>query len=336
MGADQLVTVAVVPRERFSYTRPSLENIYQNTPSPFALVYVDGGSPPPVRRYLENESRTRGFKLVRTNRYLSPNQARNLALQHVTTRYVVFVDNDVLVKPGWLEALVTCAERSGAAVVGPLIYAGEPGSESIHMAGGVAHIDTVNGKRVLREEHAFAGKRWAAVSHLLQSAPTELAEFHSMLVRTETLRQMGGLDENLLTALEHVDLCLRVREAGGEVYFEPGAAVTYVPPPPFAVSDYPFFMLRWSDAWNAATLRHFQAKWRLEDDDESLQELRDWLRNHRHIYFRSAWKVIYPVVGWRRANTIEELLSGSVARFVSPTKTPALATPALNGRQAAR
>lgn len=162
MVAHRLVTVAVVPRERFSYTRPSLENIYQNTPPPFDLLYVDGGSPAPVRRYLEAESRKRGFHLIRTNHYLSPNQARNLAVQHITTKYAVFVDNDVLVNPGWLDALVGCAERSGAAVVGPLIYAGKPGSEIIHMAGGIAHIDTVNGKRVLREKHQFAGKPLAA------------------------------------------------------------------------------------------------------------------------------------------------------------------------------
>ena len=42
---DPLVTVVVVPRERFGVTSRSLEAIYANTPAPFPLVYVDGGSP---------------------------------------------------------------------------------------------------------------------------------------------------------------------------------------------------------------------------------------------------------------------------------------------------
>ncbi len=43
------VTLVVVPRERFSFTMTSLENIYEMTDIPFKLVYVDGGSPAPIR-----------------------------------------------------------------------------------------------------------------------------------------------------------------------------------------------------------------------------------------------------------------------------------------------
>ena len=35
-----------------------------------------------------------------------------LGLERATTLYVAFLDNDVVVEPGWLEALVRCAEES--------------------------------------------------------------------------------------------------------------------------------------------------------------------------------------------------------------------------------
>lgn len=94
------VTVAVVPRERFSESRRSFESIYANTNEPFSLVYIDGGSPPGIKRYLETQVHQRHFCLVRRDHYLSPNEARNLALRHVDTRYVVFLDNDVHLTPG--------------------------------------------------------------------------------------------------------------------------------------------------------------------------------------------------------------------------------------------
>lgn len=50
------VTIVVVPRERFSYTRESLESIYQNTELPFKLIYVDGNSLRPVKEYLETQA----------------------------------------------------------------------------------------------------------------------------------------------------------------------------------------------------------------------------------------------------------------------------------------
>lgn len=41
-----LVSLVVVPRERFSSTRESLESIYANTDLRFELIYVDARSPP--------------------------------------------------------------------------------------------------------------------------------------------------------------------------------------------------------------------------------------------------------------------------------------------------
>lgn len=52
------VTIVVSPRERFSYTRESLESIYQYSDLPFKLVYVDGNSPSHIKKYLENKTVT--------------------------------------------------------------------------------------------------------------------------------------------------------------------------------------------------------------------------------------------------------------------------------------
>ena len=83
------VTIVVSPRERFSATKESLESIYQHTKIPFKLIYVDGNSPRKTKEYLKQKSQSRGFKLIRTEHYLSPNQARNLAIPHVDTEYLL-------------------------------------------------------------------------------------------------------------------------------------------------------------------------------------------------------------------------------------------------------
>ena len=123
--STSLATIAVVPRERFSYAIRALDNVIAHTPAPSDLLYIDGGSPPYVRRYVQAEAEKHGFDIVRSEHFLSPNQARNLAVRHVTTKYVVFIDNDAVVTPGWLDALVSCAEETGADVVGPLIFMGK-------------------------------------------------------------------------------------------------------------------------------------------------------------------------------------------------------------------
>src|SRR5689334_2101214 len=107
------VTIVVAPRERFSATRQTLDALQRQTAGPFRLVVVDGGAPRPVARYLRDAASRGGFTLVGDGRRLSPDAARNVAFAEVTTPYAVFLDNDVVVTPGWLDALLACAEDTG-------------------------------------------------------------------------------------------------------------------------------------------------------------------------------------------------------------------------------
>jgi len=94
-------------------TELALETLYEHTDLPFKLVYVDGNSPRHIKHF-QCKLLSKGFHLIRTEHFLSPNQARNLGLAQVDTKYVVFVDNDLLVQRGWLENLVQCADETGA------------------------------------------------------------------------------------------------------------------------------------------------------------------------------------------------------------------------------
>jgi GT2 family glycosyltransferase len=278
---DPQVTLVVVPRERFSFAAESLESIYKQAEFPFKLVYVSAGSPRGLDRYLLAKAREKNFELIRTNRYLTPNQARNLGLAKVTTRYVVFIDNDVLVIPGWLERLVRCAEETGAWVVGPLYLKGRPELQMIHMAGGTIRVEKKGGRRIFHDGHRLTKKHLSEVAGRLQREPCDYVEFHCMLLRTEVFARLGPLDEKLLNTHEHIDLCMTVTKAGGPVYVEPEAVVAYVPPPPFAWSDARFFMLRWSEKWSLASLRHFEEKWGMVD----LNDL-NWLRTQRRRLYK--------------------------------------------------
>jgi hypothetical protein len=245
----------------FSHSERSIANIYENTTSPFNLIYVSSGAPEPLQRSLERESERRGFQLISTPHYLSPNQARNLALTEVRTEYIVFLDNDVLVTRGWLESLLGCAQETGAWAVGPLYMIGEFERATIHMAGGRLFVKEELGKRVLVDEQYLFDTPISEAKMRLCRRACEYVEFHCMLVRTDAFDRVGPMDEKLLNLHEERDFCLSVLHAGGGVYIEPRAVVTYVPPPPCEWWDLPYFMLRWSEAWTLASVRHFNAKW---------------------------------------------------------------------------
>jgi GT2 family glycosyltransferase len=305
------VTIVVVPRERFAITRRALETLYRETETPFRLVYVDGGSPPDVAAYLAEQARERGFDLIRSERYLVPNRARNMGAAFASGRYLVFADNDLLVSRGWLAALVACAEETGADLVGPLYGIGEPEKGWVHMAGGTARIEEREGHRVLVERHRFAGRQFEEIRSQLRREPTELLEFHCLLVRQETFRRLGPLDENFRSTGEQIDLCLAVRERGGRIYFEPAARVTYLPPPPVDPPDRAYFHLRWSEGWTRSSLERLRKKWRLAHDDPYFHEHLRWLRSHRRLALQGAQRALDRALGKRFARIPRMLLAAA-------------------------
>ena len=312
------VTVVVTPRERFSESQASLESLYRNTSPPFELIYVDGHSPPHIRRYLRRQAREKGFRLVHLPHFLTDPQLRNLGFREVDTPYVVFLENDVIVRPGWLEALLSCADETGAPVVGPLYLENLAGREIVHMAGGLARVEEATGTRRCIERHQFPGHRPADVAHELRREPTELIEFHCVLMRTDVLRELGGLDEGVKNTAEHVDFCLAARRAGHPIYFEPASVVVYVQPPPFAWYDLPFFCTRWSDAWSRQTVEYFGRKWRLDPDDPFLRAKYQWTTTRRRQilnYFLTRARVVRGSSASRRVTAVvDDWIGKTIAR----------------------
>ncbi|WP_420453608.1 glycosyltransferase family 2 protein [Ilumatobacter sp.] len=295
-------TVIVTQRERFGMTAESLSSLLENTDEPFELVYVDANSPRRHAQHLVRESRRRGFTLIRHERYLTPNQARNIGLAAATTPYVVFVDNDVLYTPGWLTAAVDCAEETGAAIVAPLICQALPAHETVHHAGGdytaPGGVDAFfdppppGGRPFVEVMHGH-GEPLADLDATLRRGETGFCEFHVVLARRDLFEVIGPLDEAMLSTKEHIDFSLSTRAAGGRVWFEPSSVVTYVFPNrdrPLEVSDWPFFALRWSDAHGRRSLEHFVSKWELDPPEGYVEE-------KKRIYgYRRVQAILVPIV----------------------------------------
>lgn len=325
------MTIGIVQRERFSLTRRSLESLYASVSSPFDLIYVDAGTPRRARHFLESAAGSHGLRLIQRTHYVSPNHARNLVLATATTPYIVLADNDVLYTRGWLEALLDCAGATGADVITPLICIGMPAHERVHVAGGLTTIVDVGGERRLKEVQNWEGRLRTDVQPDLVREPTELAEFHCVLLRRDLIDRMGLLDESLLSTSEHLDFSLMVRAAGGTIMFEPAAVVTYVPPPPLALTDVPYYTLRWSDGWNLASEQHFHRKWKLRFDDHVVR----FGRNHRRLAFRRIRRLM-RLTGADRAERFSSRLDAVLLALAERRGAPRTTSNAARWRQRLR
>jgi len=261
-------TICVVARDKFVHAVPSLCSVLAATPPPRRLVYVDGGSPEPVRDALTRLAVEHDFTLLRTDHYLAPNEARNLALGHVETEYALFIDNDVFVADGWVTNLETAADTHGATAVAPVYGIASSALEQarVHHAGAYARvIDGTNARLLDTTRFVAEDADPDTVLPDLVARETGQVEFHCFYVRTDALVALGGFDENMMAVHEHVDFSMRLREQGGTIWLEPSVFVTYLVGDP-AWSERSYQLLRWSQGWTEASLRRFAATWDLDPE----------------------------------------------------------------------
>jgi GT2 family glycosyltransferase len=280
MNDNPSATIVFVFRERLSPTLACLQHLLCTTSGPFELICVDGGAPESISASLRELAAKHCFTLIRSEHYLSPNESRNLALKHVQTPYVVFVDNDVKVSQNWLDPLVRCAEETGAWLVAPL-YMESIGRElKVHMFGGKVRVRDADGRPAYFEKHNLEHEPLNGERQLGRQE-TDLIEFHALLMNMEAYRSLGPLDEKFFSCSEHAELCLAVKKAGKQIYLEPSSVIIHEIPDRLDDIDREYFALRWSDAWTQASLERLAEKYGIPRQDRGIRQTDRWVKRHR-------------------------------------------------------
>ena len=134
-------------------------------------------------------------------------------------RYLLFLNNDTEVHPGWLPPMVDILDkRADVAMVGcKLLF---PNGTIQH--GGV--VFSYAGPTPVMPFHLDYRQRADVRNDLLELNAVTAA---CSLVRAEVFQQLGGFDEGYRNGLEDVDLCLRLKEAGGKILYTPRSTVTH-------------------------------------------------------------------------------------------------------------
>lgn len=155
-----------------------------------------------------------GFELFRREAFISANQARLLALERLSVTYLLCVKNDVRLSPGCAHALVAAAERQRADVGVPLVLEeNDLGHQRIHLAGGTCRLRWGwDGMRLRVRQYQ---RHWDSGQQPSGPAPTELAEYHALLLRTSFACAHPLHDAAIESLPEVLDFSLAVQRYGG-------------------------------------------------------------------------------------------------------------------------
>ena len=185
---DPLVTVVIPTRDRLPLLREAVASVFAQRFRDWRLVVVDDASTDGTPAWLAQMTDSR-IDVVRCDPGVERSAARNLGLDRATTPYVLFLDDDDLLKPHAL----TCLLRG---------VAGHP--EAFAAAGPRVFIDELGHHRRYYWPHWTVCRRaWVEV------IAGWIAITGQTLFRTDLLRESGGWTVGMSVA-EDQDVWLRL------------------------------------------------------------------------------------------------------------------------------
>jgi GT2 family glycosyltransferase len=213
------VTVIVVTLNRPDCVRRCLNCLLAQQPQPEQIIVVDASADDLTRTataefpgvlYLHNDN---GFGRMTAS--------RNIGLKRAIGEMIAFVDDDAFARTGWLANLLATYDQENVGAVGGRACNGVAGEESF----GVADIGQLKSNGTLIGNFAADSHKVIDVDHVMGC---------NMSFRRQTLAALGGFREDypgISGVREDSDMCVRVRQLGQRVLFNPAAIVDHIGAP---------------------------------------------------------------------------------------------------------
>jgi len=201
---DPLVSVVVVTYNNLELTKACLSSLtelsqYDN----LEIIVVDNASQDGTQSYLTQwarESNKRKLILNPDNRGFAA--ANNQGLAIASGEYLILLNNDTYVTPGWVRTLLSHLRRDGTiGIVGPVT----------NNIGNEAKIDI--GYDDMEEMRSISSSYTRR--HMGMNRPLRTAAFFCVMMSKETFRRVGPLDETFGRGFfEDDDYCRRIEQIG--------------------------------------------------------------------------------------------------------------------------
>jgi N-acetylglucosaminyl-diphospho-decaprenol L-rhamnosyltransferase len=218
------VAVVVVTFNALPHIKRCLASVHGYT-----TVVVDHGSTDGTVELVREFDEVR--LVEQENRGLAAGWNRGMAEVAPSPRYYFIVNADAWVHEGAIDALAAFGDsHSTAAIIGPkLLNLDGTLQPSIKGFPTIWRLTTeyLALRRLFPRSRLFGGASGAGADYG-QPQDVEWVTGAAMLVRTEAIKQVGMLDENYFLFGEEVDWCFRMKNAGWNIAYHPGALVTHV------------------------------------------------------------------------------------------------------------
>ncbi|MGF6710212.1 GT2 family glycosyltransferase/glycosyltransferase involved in cell wall biosynthesis [Luteibacter sp. W1I16] len=215
-SATPRVSVVIPVHGKIEYTLACLRSIANAPPTdPFEVIVVDDASPDNTATILAGIS---GMRVINNERNLGFVGSCNAGAAAALGEYLIFLNNDTQVTPGWSDALLRCFERHPRA--------GIAGSQLVYPDGRLQEA----GAWVFADASAWnIGRFTSRKNPALRYARTvDYVSGASLAISRDLFDSLGGFDARFAPGYyEDTDLAFAARAAGRSVWYVPDSMVVH-------------------------------------------------------------------------------------------------------------
>lgn len=215
---EPLVSIIIPNKDQVASLKKCLDSIREKTSyQNYEIIIVENNSEEPETFTFYKKIAGDKIKIVTWEGEFNYSAINNFGVRHARGDYLLLLNNDVeIISEDWMKEMLSHCQRKEVGIVGAKLYYPD---NTIQHAGIIIGIGGVAGSIFTGLPRAFSGYLHKASIQLDLSAVTAAC----MLVKRSVFEQVGGLEEKLKVAFNDVDFCLRVREKGYLVVYDPYA-----------------------------------------------------------------------------------------------------------------
>ncbi|RJS76062.1 glycosyltransferase, partial [Methanophagales archaeon] len=210
---EPIVSIITLMFNKAEFSYQYLESILAHTDVLYELIIVDNGSIDETTSLLD---RVENVTIIKNKENLGFIKGCNQGASKAKGKYLLFLNNDIVVTPGWLSKLVKTIENYpkcgavGCKLIWPNGKLQEAGS--IIWSDGSA-LGYGRGDNPMRPEYSYLRE-------------VDYCSGACLLVRKDLFQSLGSFDERYIPAYyEDSDLCLGIWGLGYKVVFQPNVVV---------------------------------------------------------------------------------------------------------------
>lgn len=217
------VSIVIPVHNQLQFTRQCLDSIENNTePGIYEVIVVNDASSDGTEAFLHTWSGVKPWLRVVTNiENLGFARSCNEGARQANSNYLMFLNNDTLVTPGWLSPLVkTLEEYPDIGIVAPKL---------IFPDGTIQHCGKVWSEWQLPRSHPdhIYYREPGDAAHVNRPRDYQMLTGACLLLRREEFFRYGPFDEQYENGWEDDDLCYAYRGQGMRINYCPTVTVVH-------------------------------------------------------------------------------------------------------------